>query len=241
MAEENKEKIAQEEVKETSQEEITTDVDGEQKPLLDKNGKLISGLIIAILVCYLGWFGFNKFISEPAEIAAQDEIWWAENAMHFTEDYNAAIMGDSAEIFNGFESALENISGTQAGLIAQFDLGIAYLNKGEYEQARAALVDVDFGDQMVTTVAKGAIGDSYMQEGDAENAIKYYDIAISNSSNSFTCPLYLKKCAFAYESIQQWNKAYAYYERIKTDFPESDEAKSAEKYMVKAQANSEAK
>ena len=90
-------------------------------------------------------------------------------------------------------------------------------------------------------VAKGAIGDSYMQEGDAENAIKYYDIAISNSSNSFTCPLYLKKCAFACESIQQWNKAYAYYERIKTDFPESDEAKSAEKYMVKAQANSEAK
>jgi len=103
------------------------------------------------------------------------------------------------------------------------------------------LVDVDFGDQMVSTVAKGAIGDSYMQEGDAENAIKYYDIAISNSSNSFTCPLYLKKCAFAHESIQQWNNAITCYERIKNEFPESDEAKSAEKYLVKAQANSTAK
>ncbi|MBT4774846.1 MAG: tetratricopeptide repeat protein [Crocinitomicaceae bacterium] len=241
MAEDNKEEVAQEEVKETSKEEITTEGDGEQKPLLDKNGKLISGLIIAILVCYLGWFGYTKFVSEPAELAAQDEIWWAENAMHFKEDYNAAILGDSAEIFNGLERALEDISGTQAGLIAQFDLGIAYLNKGEYEQARAVLVDVDFGDQMVTTVAKGAIGDSYMQEGDAENAIKYYDIAISNSSNSFTCPLYLKKCAFAHESIQQWNNAITCYERIKNEFPESDEAKSAEKYLVKAQANSTAK
>lgn len=240
MSEKNKEETTQEETQGASREEITNDFEGEQKPLLDKNGKLFSGIIIAILVCYGAWFGYNKFISEPAELKANDQIWWAENALHFKEDYNSAIEGDSTDFFSGFENVLEEIAGTQAGLIAQFDLGIAYLNKGDYEEARATLVDIDFGDQMVTSVAKGAIGDSYMQEGDAENAIKYYDIAINNSANSFTCPLYLKKCAFAYESLQQWNKAISYFERIKDEFPESDEAKSAEKYIVKAQANNSA-
>jgi tetratricopeptide (TPR) repeat protein len=238
MAEDNKEEVTQEE--ETTQEAmdaISNELDDEKKELLDKKGKILLTIIIIAIASYGGWWAYNEFVKIPAETAAKEQLWWPENMMHFKEDFKAAIEGDSIGLYDGFEYIMDDISGTDAEQIAKFDLGVSYLNDGRYEEARTTLESVDFGDEMVSTVAKGAIGDCYMQEGDMTNAIVYYEHAINNSPNSFTCPLYLKKCALAYEALDQWEKAISYYERIKNEFPESDEALSADKYIVKAKAN----
>jgi tetratricopeptide (TPR) repeat protein len=234
MAEDN---IVEEETTQKEMDAISNELDGEKRALLDKNGKILLTIIIIAIASYGGWWVYNEFVKIPAEIAAKEQLWWPENMMHFKEDYTAAIEGDSIGLYDGFEYIMDDIEGTDAEQIAKFDLGISYLNNGKYEEARTALEGVDFGDEMVSTVAKGAIGDCYMQEGDITNAIVYYDHAIDNSPNSFTCPLYLKKCALAHEALDQWEKAIAYYERIKNEFPESDEALSADKYIVKAKAN----
>ena len=238
MSDENIEEVTQEE--ETTQQEQFTgmeEVDEDKKPLLDKNGKILLGLIIIGLVGYGGWWAYNEFVKIPAEIAANDKLWWPENIMHFNEDYATAIEGDTVGLYDGFEYILDDIGGTSAEMIAKFDLGVSYLNLGQYEDAISTLEGVDFGDEMVTSVAKGAIGDSYMQLGDIGNAIVHYNNAINHSPNGFTCPIYLKKCALAHEALGEWDNAIAYYERIKNEFPESDEALSIEKYIVKAEAN----
>jgi len=233
MSEENLE----EEVSQEEMDNLSEEMDVNQKPLLDKNGKLITGVLVAVILLIGGWYSYQKFYAEPLELAAHDKTWWAENMLHFNEDNTAAIDGDSAGFYDGFSTVVEDIAGTQAGLIAQFDLGIAYLNDGQYELARTTLNGVDFGDVMVTSVAKGAIGDSYMQENDANNAVKFYTEAVDYSANTFTCPIYLKKCAFAYEILKDWNSAIANYERIKKDFPESEEALTIDKYLIKAKSN----
>ncbi len=225
---------------EVSQEELDDLVQegGEEKsPALDKNTKLILIGALVILLGIGGYWAYNKFVVEPAEIAAYDEIWWAENMLHFKEDTKAAIEGDTLGFNNGFEYAIDKTSGTQAGKIAKYNLGISYMNEGEYDAAIAMLEGVDFEDEMVSTVAKGAIGDCYMQKNDAASAITYYEQAIQNSENNFTCPLYLKKCAFAHETLGQWNDAIAHYERIKKDFPDSQTAVDIDKYIVKAKAS----
>lgn len=239
MSEENIEETApasEQEITQEEIEEISEEQDGDNKPRLDRNGKIAVGVVAAIVIIFGGIYAYNKFVVEPAEVAAYEEIWWPENMLHFKEDYVAAINGDSLGFYDGFEDVVNSIDGTQAGLIAQFDLGIAYLNNGDYELARETLAGVDFGDEMVTAVATGAIGDSYMQEEDASNAITFYEQAIDYSPNSFTCPIYLKKCAFAHEVLGQWNEALAHYERIKKDFPNSEQASDIDKYIVFAKS-----
>ncbi|MFT7614459.1 MAG: tetratricopeptide (TPR) repeat protein [Parvicellaceae bacterium] len=233
MSEEN----IEEEVTQTEAvEQVVEDAEGEQKPLLDKNGKILGGVLVAVIVIFGGYWGYQKFISEPAELAAHEDLWYPEAMLHFNEDYESAIQGDTGLIYEGFANIVDEIDGTQAGLIAKYDLGIAYLNNDEYALARETLNGVDFGDVMVTTVVKGAIGDSYMQENDANNALKYYSEAVANSDNSFTCPIYLKKSGFANEILGNYNEAVALYERIKTEFPISEEARTIDKYIVKAKS-----
>jgi len=63
MSDENIEEVTQEE--ETTQEEQFTgmeEVDEDKKPLLDKNGKILIGLIIIGLVGYGGWWAYNEFV-----------------------------------------------------------------------------------------------------------------------------------------------------------------------------------
>jgi len=233
MSEEN---IEEEVTQKEAVDQVVEDNDVDQKPLLDKNGKILAGVLVAVIVIWGGYWGYQKFISEPAELAAHDDLWYPEAMLHFNEDYTSAIQGDTGLVYDGFESIIGDIEGTQAGLIAQYDLGIAYLNNGDYALARETLNGVDFGDVMVTTVVKGAIGDSYMQENDASNALKYYTEAIEYSSNSFTCPIYLKKSGFANEILGNYKEAVVLYERIKTEFPISDEARTIDKYIVKAKS-----
>ena len=233
MSEENIEE------QEVAQEELDNVVEesGEGTSIsLDKNTKILIGGLAVVVLAIGGWWAWNKFFVEPAELKAQDEIWWAQNMVHFKEDYKSALQGDTLGLYEGFESLSDEVAGTNAEQIKNYETGIAYLNDGQYDMARQHLQNVDFGDVMVTTIAKGAIGDSYMQEGDANNAISFYEQAINNSDNDFTCPLYLKKCAFAHESLQQWDAAIAHYERIKKDFPNSAEAEGVDKYIVKAKS-----
>jgi tetratricopeptide (TPR) repeat protein len=235
MAEENiEEEVSQQELEQQELDEISNDVD--KKPVLDRNALILVGAVVAVVLIFGGIWGYDVFITQPKEIAAQEQNWWAENMLHFKEDTEASIEGDSSGFYDGFKYFVDDIAGTKSGKIARFDLGIAYLNKGEYQLARETLDGVDFGDVMVSAVAKGAIGDAYMQENDALKAADFYEQAVNYSDNSYTCPIYLKKAAFAHEVLGNWSSALANYERIKRDYPDSEQATSVEKYIVKAKS-----
>jgi len=185
----------------------------------------------------LGFFAYLKFYKGPKEVEAQDAMWKAQYYFEI-DSFNLAINGTidpkTGESYAGFLQIADEYSGTQAGNLANYYLGICYLNLGQYQAAIDALEQVDLSDQIIQPMAIGALGDAYMELGDIENAISNYESAAKASSNQFTSPLYLKKAALALEETGDYKKALDHYEKILKDYEGSDEGRDIEKYIARA-------
>ncbi len=125
----------------------------------------------------------------------------------------------------GFLDIIENYDGTSASKLATYSAGMSYLNLKNYEKAIFFLDQFDSDDVLLSALSKGAIGDSFAEIGQIDEAYEYYVLAFQASENSFTTPKYLYKAAMIADLNNQKNLALSYLKRIKKDFPEAIEAK----------------
>jgi tetratricopeptide (TPR) repeat protein len=193
-----------------------------------KSLMIIGGVAIFLVVAF---FAYIKFYKQPKEIEGRAAMWKAEYWFE-VDSFKLAITGN--DLYPGFEQLADDYSGTDAGNLANYYLGVCYLNTGEYEAAIESLEKVDFDDQLVSSLAIGATGDAYMELGNIEEAIDLYEEAAENNTNSFTTPLFLKKAALAYEDLGNFEKAAEYYQRIYDEFETSAEFRDIEKYLYRA-------
>ena len=80
------------------------------------------------------------------------------------------------------------------------------------------------------------MGDAYMELDNAAEAAKCYERAAKESANSFTSPMMLMKAGYAYEMVENYQKALEMYKIIKADYPNSNEGFSIEKNIAYAEA-----
>ena len=80
-------------------------------------------------------------------------------------------------------------------------------------------------------MALGAIGDAYMQKGNASKAFDYYQKAYSRKDNQLTTPMYMMKAAKAKELVQDYKNAEKIYNDIVLNYPFYNETYLAEKYL----------
>ena len=125
----------------------------------------------------------------------------------------------TVEFLGIFKEISEDYSGQKAGQIAQYNLGIAFMNNKEYENAIIALKKVNFNDILLGTISQGAIGDSYLQLGAVSDALKYYEIAYSRKENDLTTPIYLMKAALCLEIEEKYEEAIVLYEKVYKNYP----------------------
>ena len=71
------------------------------------------------------------------------------------------------------------------------------------------------------------MGDAYMELDNVAEAAASYVKAAAND-NTFTSPFYLLRAGMAYEMAGDYAKAIAAYNRIKADYPNSNEGFSIE-------------
>lgn len=197
-----------------------------------ENKQSLSIIAGAIIVLVGGYFAWKKLYIEPEDQTAKAEMYKAEQ--YFEQDsFDLAINGNAT--FKGFSQIIEDYGATPSGNLAHYYLGISYLKKGEYENAIEHLEEFDADDQMIAPIATGAIGDAQMELGKVDDAISHYIKAAEQSKNGFTSPIFLKKAAMAYEEKANYNDAIKIYERIRKDFPKSNEGKDMDKYIARAQ------
>ena len=197
---------------------------------LEKNKKLLSIIGVFIVLIILGLFFYNQFIYKPADLKSQDALRHGEFLLLNEQNYSAAISGDS--IGNpGLKSVAESYSGYSGGDIAQYELGIAYLNNGQYQEAITALEQVAFEDEMIASITLGAIGDANMELGKITAAADYYEKAYNNSKNDLTAPIYMLKAAYAKETENKYKDAVKIYEELINEYPFTPEAEKAKKYI----------
>lgn len=200
---------------------------------IENNKKTLSIVILGAIVIIGGYFGYKKLIIAPMEFEAQSDMFMAEK--YFEQDsLQKAINGDGLNY--GFVDIVDEYSGTKAANLAHYYLGICYRNTGEYEYAIDELKSFSSNDVMISTIALGAIGDSYMELNDIEEAISYYEKAIKNGDNNLTSPIYLFKAGLAYEDKQDFATAETKYNSIKEDYPDSREAQTIDKYIARVES-----
>ena len=90
---------------------------------------------------------------------------------------------------------------------------------------------------MLSAVAKGAIGDAFVQLDQDQEGLEYYEKAIATNANEFTTPIYLLKAARTAMDLGNNSKALDYLNRIKTEFSSSTEATQVDVLIGKATAS----
>lgn len=203
---------------------------------IEKNQKIITIVVGIIVVIVLGYFGYQRFFLIPQNKEAQSEMFMAQ--MYFEQDsLNLALNGDGN--YPGFLQIVDDYGMTEAGNLANYYAGIIYLKKEEFETAIDYLQDFDTEDQVVGPMAMAAIGDAYLELGDAERAANYYMKAANTHTNEFVTPTFLMKAGWVFEQTGDYDKAVRLYERIQTEFGASSQARDIEKYIQRAKAKSE--
>jgi len=202
------------------------------KFVLDNQKSLIfiSGTIIALVLLY---FAYQKFYLAPRELEATDQMHVAQD-FWAKKDWDKAIKGDNG--YPGFEKIISDYSNTKAANLAYFYLGVAYLNKGDYHKAIDNLTSFRSDDNIASTEALGSTGDAYVELKDYDKAETYFKKAADKSKDIFLSPLYLKKLGLVYDAEKDYKSAIESYQKIKTDYPQSNESQTIDEYIARDQA-----
>lgn len=190
----------------------------------------ITGAIIALVLLY---FAYQKFYLAPREIEAANQMHVAQD-FWAKKDWDKSINGDAG--YPGFEKIISNYSNTKAANLAYFYLGTAYLNKGEYRKAIDNLTNYRGDDSIISAEALGSTADAYVELKDYDKAETYFQKAADKAKNDFLSPLYLKKLGLVYEAKNDYKTALETYQKIKTDYPISNESQNIDEYIARAKA-----
>jgi tetratricopeptide (TPR) repeat protein len=206
---------------------------GKTELFIEKNQKLLTIIIGAIVLIVLGYFGFQRFYIAPREKEAQSQMFMAQK--YFEEDsLKLALNGDGNYL--GFLNIIEDYSMTTAANLSNYYVGMIYLKKGDFNNAIKYLKKFSSDDEFVGPMATGAIGDAYMELKDTKKAIDYYLKAADQQKNDLTSPQFLLKAGWAMELSADYSKAADAYKRIQKEFPKSTESRDIEKYIARAEA-----
>jgi len=205
----------------------------------EQNKKAVTyggGGLLAIIVLFSA---YTFYWLPGQEKEAQNEAFFAQNFFE-RDSFNLALNGginvqtaDGPKTMMGFRDIADSYSATKTGNVANYSAGICLLRLGKFEEAIEYLEKFDGSDEMLAPVATGALGDANMELNKIDVAIKYYLKAADKSTNSFTTPIYLKKAAFAYEQNANYSEALAAYERLKSEYSKSTEARDVDKYIAR--------
>ena len=207
----------------------------ESAEFIEKNKPLIKIGTIALVVLVVGWFSYSvlyeNYVVAPKNEKSLAAIWRQEAAAFDNNDWNSLINGDSLQTFKGLDKVIDQYSGYAGGKLAEYDLGIAYLNTGDFDKAIETLSNVDFNDEIIATIALGGIGDAYLQKGEIKKAGTYYEQAYRRRDNELTTPIYMMKSAFTLEMDEDYSAAQKIYQELIEKYPSSPLSITAEKYL----------
>ncbi|TYA84375.1 tetratricopeptide repeat protein [Seonamhaeicola marinus] len=206
---------------------------------VEKNQKYIFVIIGIVAVAVLGSIGYREFIANPKQTTAMNDMFQAQKyfdqattAVSKDSLYNLALNGGEGKF--GMLDIIDEYSGTDAANLASYYAGTAYLRLKDYKNAVEHLSNFNGNDEVLAPLAKGNIGDAFVQLGQTEDALDYYEKAANMRDNEFTTPMYLYKAGNIALDLGQADKALSYFEKIKADYSKSTQATNIDVFIGKA-------
>lgn len=224
--------MSKKEVKTHNELEVVEHALTASEAFIEKNQKkILTGVGVVVLIV-LGALSFHNFYLKPREVAAQNEMY--KSQLFFAADsFRVALQGDGTQTI-GFKEVASQYSITASGNLASAYAGICYYKLGQYENAIEYLSKFSGKDNYFTASVQGLTGDCYVELNQTDKAISYFEKA-ADYNNDILSPVYLKKAALVYESLNQPEKAEKNYTTIKEKYPKSPEAMDIDKYLARVQ------
>ncbi len=208
---------------------------------VEKNQKMIFGIVGAIALITVGYLLYQNFVAEPKQDEGANALFAAQQNFQKATDeetakdslYNLALKGSGKDL--GFIAIANEFSGTDAGNLANYYAGIAYLNTGKFTEAIAYLEKFSSKDAILSTLTQGAIGDAYSQQNKAKTALEYYLKASEMNVNELTTPRFLLKAAQVELSLNNKADALKHLTVIKEKYENTPEAQNIDALIGMAQ------
>lgn len=205
-----------------------------------KNQNYIIGIVGAVALVTIAYLAYQKFIAEPKQLEAADEMFVAQQNFQQATDgvasdslYKLSLIGSEGKF--GFIKIADEYSGTDAGNLANYYAGMAYLNTGKYVEAIDYLSEFKSDDVVLSGLAIGAIGDAFAENNQPEEALKNYITASEINQNDFTTPRFLLKAGKTALALNKKEDALKYFTAIKDNYEASPEATSVDVLIGLAQ------
>lgn len=198
----------------------------------EKNQKavLIAGVfVLAVVAGFFGYNYWNKSQEKEAQAALFDAVY------SFEADSTAqALKGQGGN--EGLISVADNYGSTKAGNLANLYAGIALMKEGKFNDAITRLEKFSANDDVLQPRAYTLIGDSYLELGKNDEAIKYYKKAADYKQNKYATPGYMMKLGNAYQEAKNNGEAVKVYAALIEKYPSAIESVLAKKYKSKLEA-----
>ena len=219
---------------ENQEEVVVAEAVSKTERFFEENGKKVVIALVVLLLLVAGGYAYKYLVMDKNEAAAAELIVAAQE--HFsgeTPNYDLALNGDEAGA--GFLVVADEYGATKAGNLAKHYAGICYLHLGDLEKAAEYLAKYKavrgLAAEVVNAQNLGLQGDVAVEQGDYEKAVKFFKKAVAESENNFTTPLYLYKQGLALAAAGKSAEAKACYKTITEKYPNSFEARDAEKLL----------
>ncbi|MFT6749549.1 MAG: tetratricopeptide (TPR) repeat protein [Flavobacterium sp.] len=199
---------------------------------VEKNQKYILGFLGLVVVLTLSYLGYQRFINEPKQELATDDLFVAQQNFELALNDGAAkdslfnLVLKGSEGKQGAIGIANQYSGTDSGNLANYYAGIAYLNLKKYDEAISYLEKFSSKDEFLGAIAIGAIGDAYAEKNQLDKALDFYVKAANEKENEFTSPKYLYKAGQVAYSLNKKEEAAKYFTQIKEKYQFSQEGQN---------------
>ncbi len=205
-----------------------------------KNQNAIIGFVVAVAVGAAGYFAYQKFVVDPKENDAVEQMYTAQQNFQKASDgvsadslYTLALNGSEGKF--GFVKIASEYSGTKAANLANYYAGVAFLNTGKYDKAIEYLEQFKSSDKILNPLALGAIGDAYSQKNQNQQALDFYVKAAEADKNDFTTPRFLLKAGKISLILNKKAEASKFFNDVKDNYSNSPEAQGIDALIGMAQ------
>ena len=192
----------------------------------EKNKKVITIAVVAIIVIVVGAILFNNYYLEPRANEASTELAKSQE-MFDQQQYDKALAG--------FQKVASDYSSTDAGNLAQLYIGLCQANLGKWQEAVNALESFSSkGDQMISPAAEGALGNAYANLKQLDKAVEHLKKAAKMADNNSLSPTFLIQAGEILESQGKKDEALELYKEVKEKYFNSMQYQTIDAYIERA-------
>ncbi len=197
--------------------------------LTDRYRTYFYGAIAAVVVIILASIAWS-FMQSARQQEALDAMTGAV-AAYEAGSWQTALDGTGNSL--GLLDIVDEYGGTDAGNLARFYAADAYFRMGNYEEALPLFRSYNRDGNIIGASATAGEAAILESQGENEDAAALYSRAATMYSSDATSPGYFMAAGRAFEAAGETASARRVYERVRDEYPNSQEARDIEFYLAR--------